>query len=304
MARILVTGASGFIGRFVPALLLKRGFEVHLSGFDLEAVEWPEPIAGRCVLHGADLLSGGAVRELITTVRPTHLLHLAWYAEPGRFWHSPKNLDWVRATLELFGSFAENGGQRFIGTGSCAEYDWRHHTLSTMHTPLQPSMLYGVAKATLFELLTAAARECGITFAWGRIFNPFGPFEHPDRLLPQVIRGLLRNQEIALSGGKQIRDFVYSEDVARLFVRLVESSFQGPVNIASGSGLSIRDFLQLVLQHIGREDLLRFGARPEGNDTTPCMIADLTSLREAVNTNDLVGVEAGVARCVEWWQRR
>ncbi|HEX3809421.1 MAG TPA: NAD(P)-dependent oxidoreductase [Rhizomicrobium sp.] len=304
MARILVTGASGFLGRFLPSELLARGHLVHLAGRNLENTVWPLPLDASCVLHNVDLLESGAARSLIAEVRPTHLLHLAWYAEPGLFWSSPRNLDWVAASLQLYQAFADVGGKRFVGAGTCAEYDWSHDVLSPDSTPLNPSTLYGRAKAALFQMLSDASQTNGISFAWGRIFYPFGPFERPERLLPTVINKLLRDEPVNLSEGSQIRDFIYSEDAARMFADLIDSPFEGPVNIASGAGLSIRKFLEIVLRHLGDANLLRFGNVPPGADATPRMIADITNIPEISRRIPLIGVEEGVARTVSWWSSR
>jgi nucleoside-diphosphate-sugar epimerase len=301
MARILVTGASGFLGRFVPGILLARGHEVHIASRNANSVEWPAPHSRDCAHHPIDLFANGAAPALMSNVRPTHLLHLAWYAEPGKFWTSPHNLEWTAASLRLFQAFAESGGRRFVGAGSCAEYDWSFHTLSPDGTPLNPTTLYGSAKADLYRLLSAASREAGISFAWGRIFFPFGPWEHPARLLPSVIDGLLRDAPVELSAGTQIRDFVYSEDVARMFADLIESPAVGPFNIASGRGLSIRSFAEIALRHIGKPELLLFGKKAAGADTTPYMVADMSKF---CDPGGMVGIEEGVARTIAWWRSR
>lgn len=302
MARVLVTGASGFLGRFIPGMLSARGHEVHLAGRNIDSAEWPIPLSLRCARHSVDLCADGTARTLLAEVRPTHLLHMAWYAEPGLFWNSAKNLDWVSASAQLFRAFVEEGGQRFVGVGTCAEYDWSHHTLSPDRTPLNPSTSYGSAKARLYQLLSRASHDAGISFAWGRVFFPFGPWEHPARLLPQIIQGILHGNEVDLSEGTQVRDFIYSEDAARIFVDLLDKPFEGPINVASGSGMSIRAFAETVARHLGHAELLRFGRKPAGNDYSPYMVADVSNLRREVDTSCPIGIEEGLARTIAWWR--
>src|SRR4051812_46284141 len=97
--RVLVTGATGFISRHSLAPLRRRGFEVHALARSIPADTTPG-----ITWHTGDLLTGDA-RSLLEAVRPTHLLHFAWYAEHGKFWTSAHNLEWISATLSLLRDF-------------------------------------------------------------------------------------------------------------------------------------------------------------------------------------------------------
>ena len=105
MRRVLVTGATGFLGARVLAPLQARGFEIHVAGRS-------PPKCQQVVFHQADILQAEQLRSAVQSARATHLLHLAWYAEPGQFWGSPLNLDWVSASLNLVRTFVETGGLR------------------------------------------------------------------------------------------------------------------------------------------------------------------------------------------------
>ncbi|HEU4537530.1 MAG TPA: NAD-dependent epimerase/dehydratase family protein, partial [Polyangiaceae bacterium] len=115
----LVTGASGFVGRHALAPLLARGHRVVA----VSRRRPPRPPAGVRWLE-ADLLDDGDRARVLADAGATHLLHFAWYAEHGKFWHAPDNRRWADASADLFARFAAAGGRRAVGSGSCAEYDW------------------------------------------------------------------------------------------------------------------------------------------------------------------------------------
>jgi nucleoside-diphosphate-sugar epimerase len=302
MARVLVTGATGFVGWMLPSLLLGRGHDVHVLCRFPDRITWPDEIRHACMIHVGDLCADGVASQIVQAARPTHIIHLAWYAQPGKFWSSYLNLDCVVASLKLFMAFANNGGQRFIGCGTCAEYDWSCEVLSEISTPLIPATLYGTAKASLFQLLTAAAQQGGPAFAWGRLFFPYGPRESVGRLLPDVIAGLLSGREVVVSEGQQVRDFIYVDDAARAFAALVDSTLIGPVNIASGIGISVRTIVETTAALVGRPELVRYGMRMAQPGEPTHMVADARLLREQLVCPAIVGLEDGLGRTVAWWR--
>ncbi|MDQ3998006.1 MAG: NAD-dependent epimerase/dehydratase family protein, partial [Gemmatimonadota bacterium] len=235
MSRVLVTGATGFVASRALPLLVDRGFEVHAVSRARRAAEVP------VAWHTADLLEPGAADALVSAVRPTHLLHFAWVTTPGEYWTTPENVEWVEASLRLVRAFAAADGTRAVFAGSCAEYDWSYGICVEGTTPLGPRRLYGVCKNSLREIVDAFGPASGLSTAWGRVFFLYGPGEHPARLVPSVARALLAGVEARCSDGHQIRDFLHVDDVAAAFVRLLESDVRGPVNIASGTGTSVRD---------------------------------------------------------------
>lgn len=127
--RVLVTGANGFVGRRVLGPLLARGFDVHAVGRSV-----PPPVAGGgsaalisaedVTWHKADLLDTAQRRALMATVRASHLLHFAWYAEPGAFWAARENAAWVSATIGLVDEFAAAGGARATLAGVERHAGW------------------------------------------------------------------------------------------------------------------------------------------------------------------------------------
>ena len=149
MKRLLITGAGGFLGRHCLSALSKEDYEVHATSRTPKAA----CLTKRASWHECDLLSRGASARLLVRLRPTHLLHLAWYAVPGSFWEAPENYEWVRASKELTEAFAANGGERVVGAGTCAEYGLHSGECLESATPLNPASLYAQSKlATLHDL--------------------------------------------------------------------------------------------------------------------------------------------------------
>ena len=175
------------------------------------------------VWHAADLRNAVDAVRVIEAVRPTHLFHGAWMATPGIYLSSPENLDWMQAGVAFVRAFAEQGGQRFVGVGSSAEYAASDVPCEEDYTPLQPSSVYGECKVALWYAVQALARHHKMKAAWGRLFLPYGPGDAPARLIPTAVSHLRANKPLSLSHGEQKRDFIYAPDAARMFMRILNS---------------------------------------------------------------------------------
>jgi nucleoside-diphosphate-sugar epimerase len=294
--RVLLTGATGFIGRAAIEPLREAGFEIHAVA--RRQLDTPADVTW----HGSDLLDHEQIKRLMNAVEPSHLLHFAWYAEPGKYWTARENLDWLGASVALLQAFSLNGGRRAVMAGTCAEYDWNHGSFDENLTPLIPSTLYGTCKHASQQVLNAYSRLYGLSSAWGRIFFPYGQHEHPARLVPSVIGALVEGRPALCTSGEQVRDFIHVHDAAGAFVALLASRVEGAVNIASGRGVAVKDIALGIGERLGRRDLVRLGVRPLLQGEPPILIADVRRLEEEVGWHSAVNIEDGLAATIDWWR--
>jgi len=306
--RVLLTGAGGFIGRWSAAPLLAKGYDVH-AVLSPAARTTPAELRGAQV-HSADLLNEAAIDALLRRVAPTHLLHFAWIATPGLYWHSADNDRWRSAGVYLLRRFRELGGIRAVMSGSCAEYDWTQAGVCAEYsTPLADEAHctvtpYVANKIAMQKALAEFGRQSSLSTAWGRIFFQFGPYEHEDRLVPSVIRHLLLNEEAPCTHGRQVRSFLHVADVGAAFAELLDSYIQGPVNIGSGESISIADLITRIAGKIGRTDLLRLGARTPATQEPPLLVPDIHRLHDEVRFVPRYSLNAGIDDTIAWWRRQ
>lgn len=298
MKKILITGSTGFIGQHCLPLLLERGYEVHAVSSRNSIDKW-----NNIYWHRVDLLDSEQTSVLIAEVRPTHLLHFAWFTVPGKYLDSFANLHWVRASLNLVETFASYGGERVVIAGTCFEYDWRYGYCSEQCTPFAPASLYGVCKHSLQSILDAFIRQTRLSAAWGRIFFLYGPHEHPNRLVSSVIRALLKGELARCSHGNQIRDFLYVKDVAGAFIALLESNISGAVNVASGHPVTIKDVIMKIAGKLGRKNLIQLGALPVSENEPHLLVADVNQLTQKVGWAPKYDLDRGLDQTIAWWRK-
>jgi len=335
--RVLVSGAGGFIGRWSVPALLRLGYEVHAVLSGKASRDVPEQLRG-AKPHFADLLDDSAIDELTREVRPTHLLHFAWIATPGVYWNSEENFRWLAASERLLRSFRAQGGSRVMMAGTCAEYDWsRVEVCDELSSPLAKTKAatlrgagatrhdaaaaannavtatsdaaaavtrYAACKITLQAILADFGREERLSTAWGRIFFQFGPHEHPDRLVPSVIRNLLLNREAPCSHGRQIRSFLHVADVGEAFAAVLDSELEGPVNIGSDERVSLADLVDRIGRQIGRPELLRLGARPAPPGEPSLLVPEIHRLRDEARWRPRFTLNEALGDTIVWWRGR
>jgi len=308
--RVLVSGASGFIGRWSVPSLIAAGYEVHAVAHSAGR-RIPDQLRG-ALIHDADLLSHGAIDRLVGEVKPSHMLHFAWIATPGLYWNSPDNARWLAASQHLLRCFRDNGGVRAVMAGTCAEYDWsRVGVCEERRSPLADGAAdgagakitpYASSKLAMYRSLTEFGDAHGFSTAWGRVFFQYGPHEHPDRLVAFVISRLLAALPAPCTHGRQIRSFLHAADVGAAFAALLDSSVAGPVNIGSDAAIRIAELLDEVARQIGRPELLQLGAREAPASEPPLLLPKIERLRSEVTWQPRFDLGSGIAATISWWR--
>lgn len=294
MPRILVTGATGFIGRHVLPLLTAEGWEVHTLG---------RRDPGSSVHHEADVLEDDP-SPLLDAIRPTHLLHLAWVTDPDTYQTSPLNRRWAHASVRLLTSFARWGGSHAVCAGTCLEYDVKHGVCTEDVTPVSAEIPYTQWKHWCHMTASKVLEANGTSLSWARLFYLYGPGEDPRRLVANVITSLLRGRKASTSSGAQRRDYLYVADAAAALVALLAPRFHGAVNVGSGSAIEIAKLAELAALAAGDPGLLTRGTYASGRIEPPLIQADIARLTQVSGWEPSTSFEAGLAASVHWWQER
>ena len=268
MTRILVTGATGFIGSAVARRLKQDGHEVIPFRGNLLADALP------------DLRSSAA----------TYCIHAAWYTNHADYLTHEVNREWVAASLRLVDAFAAAGGKRFVGLGTCLEYDVANAGGRCVEdsTPLDPQTLYARCKLDLFDEL----RKRGNSFAWARVFFVYGPGDRQGRLVPHMIEQFSRGEAAGPSCGGLRRDYIHVDDLAGQLVRIALSDVRGAINTGTGEAPTLTEIFAAGAHAFGRPELAR------GNNETggqpPLIAAGMSRFGAEVGDLKARGIATGL----------
>lgn len=309
-ARVLVLGASGFIGRWVARALAESGACLTLA---VRNAAEAGPVLRRwgvqADLWEVDLESDEALRRLCHSVAPSIAFNLAGYGvdprERDEALAVALNVRLVERLARRLGERPASSwpGQRLVHAGSALEYGDLPGVLDEA-AAARPTTLYGRSKLAGTRALARVGRATGVKALTARLFMVYGPGEHPGRLLPLLTRAAHDDTDIPLTSGEQRRDFTYVEDVAVGLLRLglIPASVSLTVNLATGRLTRVRDVVELAARELGiREDRLKFGllpTRPEEMSRVTGVSTD--RLRELTGWVPATSPATGIRRAVTW----
>lgn len=269
--RILITGATGFVGSQVVRTLSNRDVQLRLitRKSKMAAADLDQNFCE--IVTSEDLFAETSQWWAEQCEGVDTIVHLAWYAEPGKYLQSSKNMDCLEGSLKIARGAVQAGVKRLIGVGTCFEYDLSVGILS-IDTPLKPKTPYAGAKAALYFSLKHWLQTQSVEFAWCRLFYLYGEGEDPRRLVPYLHAMMEKAEPAELTSGKQIRDFLDVADAGRMIAEVALSDQKGPVNICSGTPVTVRQVAEQIADEHGRRDLLVFGARQDNVTDPPCVV--------------------------------
>jgi nucleoside-diphosphate-sugar epimerase len=299
--RLLVTGSSGFVGSQVVRQALGRGHEVVAAMRPRGRAAALEECTGVRLVH-ADLADAHAMRDLALDVSPDLTLHLGWSIGPN-YYDSPDNLPCVEGSLALLHGLVDAGCARVVFVGSHLELAPSDRDMDE-NDPVAPRDLYAVCKDSLHRVARAYVAGTRTSFVWARLFNLYGPAQADWALVPHVVRHLLDGRQCPMTHGEQLRGFLHVRDAADALLDVGRSSVRGIVHIGSDDVVSVREVALRIGEHVGRAELLAFGALAPSPRDAPRIVSSTARLRSEVGFRPRVSLDDGLRETVDWWRSR
>jgi UDP-glucose 4-epimerase len=306
--RVLVTGATGFIGSHLSRRLVESGAEVHALTSTVSSV-YPVrlvDIKDRLTLHGGNLNDSGAMASVVERADPQIVFHLGAYTHVGKSWDRVDECIQtnIHGTVNLLQALTRSNYQRFVYTSTSEVYGdvevpFREDALVRPLSPYSVSKYSGERFCRMFH----QGRSWPIVVV--RPFNAYGPAQSPDRVIPEIIVKALRGERLAMTEGLQTREFNYVEDLVDGFILAATvEGIEGDVfNIGGGQEVSMRDLAKSILGLMGDPIVPEFGALAPRPTEIWSMRSDVTKARSRLGLEAGRPLEEGLEATIAWYRR-
>lgn len=254
--KILITGGTGFLGSQIVKQLLNQNFN-NITILGRKKPKFLKSEKSLKFKFSKNLFTENLVSLKKKLKNVDILIHVAWYVNPKDYLHSEKNLECLIGTINLAKAASACNVKKFVGIGTCFEYDVNKKYLSTK-TKISPQLLYSACKASAYLALSKYFHSSKTLLKWCRVFYLYGENEKPQRLYPIIKEKLRNNQIINLGEGKQIRDYMDVKDAAKMIIKFSLNNKSGPKNICTGVPISIKNFALNIAKKMNKHNLLLF----------------------------------------------
>ena len=307
--KIFITGATGFIGSHLLRRLVKERCEVHISIRENSSLWRIEDIKDDCICHTINLTDFEGAKCLIGKIKPDIIFHLAAYGVDYRQQniYQAVNIN-INATVNLFESFIRNKGFRFVYTGTSLEYGHKCKPISEHDLP-NPAGIYGITKSASAQLLLFMTKQMRYgNLVILRLFGVFGELEGNHKFFPQIIAKLSRGLPVPMTGGEQVRDYIYADDLIDAYIMAAVVPLKNMVeiiNIGSGKRILLEEIALNIAKQLGaNENLLQFGALLYRHDEIMYSVANIEKAKNLLGWESKTPLEKGIGNMIRWYKRK
>jgi len=309
-SRVLITGATGFIGSHLARRLASESIEVGIIKRDNSDTWRIKDLLGKLATYDVDIRDTRNIARAVADFKPQAICHLATYYTME---HQPQEIPLLAdtnylGTLNLLEAAKESSVRLFVNTSTCFVYKESNDKLAE-NAPLSPLNLYALTKIHAEQACTHYAEKYGLRAISFRIFPPYGPSDHERRLIPYSIKSLLEGKIPKMTTGNQRWDFIYVDDIVDAYFKVL-SAPELPhrheiFNIGTGHTVSIREVAARIREITGATAEPDWGAVPHRSNEVWHTCADISKVVKTLGWHPKTPIIGeGLERTVEWYQRR
>lgn len=278
--KVAVTGAGGYMGRYVVRELLSRGHEVIAVDLNYKEVD------SRAVFSDARIFSGD--KDIFAQLgRPDLCIHLAW--QDGFIHNSPKHMENLSDHFLFLKNMIEGGCKKIAVMGTMHEVGFWEGCV-TADTPCKPLSQYGVAKNALRQSLLLLGEKEGVDIYWLRAFYIMGDDGRNSSIFTKLLEAQeLGKKEFPFTTGENKYDFITIKELARQIVAAAtQSKYRGIINVCSGTPVSLKDKVNDFIAEKGLDIKLKYGAFPERPYDSKIIYGDNTIIQKILEADQTV----------------
>jgi nucleoside-diphosphate-sugar epimerase len=300
--KVLITGASGFIGGALTRKLVDKKIEVHVLIRQHSDTWRIKNLINSISLHIVDLRDLSTLKRVVKDINPNIIYHCATH---GGYHFQTNKSEIIESnfigTVNLLLACQEIDFDYFVNTGSSSEYGIKNHALGETDLPV-PLGDYAVSKvaATLYCQSVRLQRQLPIITL--RLFSPYGPWDAPSRFIPYVIKSFLQGESPQISSPDSVRDYVYIEDVLDAYLLFLNISYLNYdiVNIGSGIQTRLQDVVEIVRFKTKSVGVPLWGSFEQVRKEPKAWKADITLAGDILGWSPKVMIEEGLQDTINW----
>ena len=304
--KVLVTGASGFVGTNLVRRLVREDYEVHIFT-RASSNKWRlRDVMSKLTDYTVDLLEENKLKDVIKKIKPEIIFHLAAAGfHSGTHFPENKLIETnFLGTVNLIHACNDIDYKCFINTGSSSEYGPKNHPMKETDV-CEPINMYGITKCAATLYGQSIAKTNNKPVVGFRLFSPFGAYDDKTRLIPYTIINALQNKDLNLANPKAVRDYIHIEDILDLYMKSIERAYElkGEVfNVGSGSQTTIHYVVNKIMELTQSKSSVNWGSVKERSYDTEIWAADIEKTSKFFDWKPVYNIDEGLKKTISWFR--